>query len=1118
MTNFINNTGANTLRERVVELIEKSTELKFLVGFFYFSGIRELYEGLKNNPNTELRVLVGLNVDNASFGLVEGGEKRTDINIDEKIHQFFQSLKRSINTDNFDTQEFYEQVKFFLELIQIGRLIIRKTYHPNHAKLYIFKLNDTQVGRKELFITGSSNLTKAGLTTQEEFNVEISDYGVESSEEYFDLLWTDAIKLTEDDVLKQKLLQLIKDQTLVKDITPFQAYILVLKTYLESFQKKEIGQSLIERLKSKGYQPYQYQLDAVRQALSIIEQNNGVIIADVVGLGKSVVASMIAHELNERGIIICPPGLMGDAQATTGWSMYAEQFGLHDWKIWSSGDLEGAGKYIKNADNIGVVIIDEVHRFRNEDTQDYEYLKNICRNKKVVLLSATPFNNAPKDILSLLELFIAPKKSIITLENNLKDKFRYFNADFERLSFIRKNRNAVDEKQRQKAAAVYQGMFGSSTIDITQVQNRAKYLSRQIRDVIEPVTIRRNRLDLLNHPLYREEGKELSKIDDPTEWYYALTSEQSSFYDQVLTEYFGGPEKGGRFCGAIYQPYEYETGEKEIKSLRENAEYQSQRNLYDFMRRLIVKRFESSFGAFEQTITNFLEINKVVQKFVLRTGKYILDRKLISKMETYDESEILEELKRFAEKLESSNLPKTNKIYELDTFALKEKFLADIESDIQLFKELLGKLQDLKLVKNDPKTECILDNVKKTLQEVPKKGEPRRKLIIFSEYVDTVKYLASSFEQMFPGKTLVVAGDLGKQKIETINKNFDAIYKEEQEDEYDILLTSDRLSEGFNLNRAGMVINYDIPWNPVRVIQRVGRINRISKKVFDRLKIVNFFPTEQGADYVRVRQIAENKMYLIHNTLGEDSKIFDAEEEPTPAGLFSKLQENPEKLEEESFLTKIARLYTELESKYPELMKGIQDIPTRVKVAKAHAENELTVFIRKGRMHARHLSRSIEGELQVAGIPIEEVIPKIACEESTLRIPFSDTFWADYKEVKKWEPQTVNLPEVSVEARASNMLNTLLQTEREELVSHKEFLRMLREDVTDYGTLSMYTLRRLANLEDDYVKNTNDSWHNLIVAIVDLKNELGERYLDSEKERVKKTKQEVIIAIENQIV
>lgn len=272
------------------------------MGFFYFSGIRELYEGLKTKPNINIKVLVGLNVDKTSFGLLEFADKNKQLSDEERCYKFLQSVKKSLNSEDFDTQEFYQQVKFFINLIGENKLIIRKTYNPNHAKIYLFKLEESQV-RKNLFITGSSNLTKAGITTQEEFNVEISDFGFEDAEKYFDNLWEEAVKITEDDVIKRRLIEVVEKQTLVKDITPFEAFVLVLKTYLDSYEQKEIGQSLIKILEENGYTPYQYQLDAVKQALAIIEKDNGVIIADVVGLGKTIIACAVAREL-KKGVLL----------------------------------------------------------------------------------------------------------------------------------------------------------------------------------------------------------------------------------------------------------------------------------------------------------------------------------------------------------------------------------------------------------------------------------------------------------------------------------------------------------------------------------------------------------------------------------------------------------------------------------------------------------------------------------------------------------------------------------------------------------------------------------------------------------------------------------------------
>ncbi|RME67426.1 MAG: helicase, partial [Nitrospirae bacterium] len=388
MSNFITNSRTKNLKRRLLELLSKSRELKFLVGFFYFSGLRELYQGLSENPDVLMKVLVGLTVDRSVHGLVEFGTDGTRASYDELLHQFFQSIKNSINTEAFDNREFYEQARFFIELIKSGRLIIRKTLQPNHAKLYLFKLQETQVARQNLFITGSSNLTASGLTRQQEFNVEISDYGFEEAEAYFDELWSDynSIPITEDETTKKRLIEVLEKETLIKEITPFEAYALVLKSYLDTFRGKALGQRLADVLRENGYRQYRYQMDAVSQALATIEENNGVIIADVVGLGKTIIACAVALELKKRGIVIAPPGLIGDSAKTEGWRKYLEDFHLTSlgWEAFSLGDLEKVSEFVRRAKDIEVVIVDEAHRFRNQDTKDYEYLKNICRGRTVI--------------------------------------------------------------------------------------------------------------------------------------------------------------------------------------------------------------------------------------------------------------------------------------------------------------------------------------------------------------------------------------------------------------------------------------------------------------------------------------------------------------------------------------------------------------------------------------------------------------------------------------------------------------------------------------------------------------------------------------------------------------
>ncbi len=558
---FITNHKEKSLLKRIEELIKHSSELKFLVGFFYFSGTEVLYKALKDMENQMpegfMKVLVGLSVDKALYGIYEYGKKEQE-NTKENL---LNSLKLVLTSSELDCKEVYEQADFFKKLLLEKKLEIRKTKKPNHAKLYIFKMKED---KKEilpgLFITGSSNLTKAGLSAQEEFNVEIKDYGFEETEKYFDNLWETALELTEKDI--HDLVETLEKGTFLRKVTPFQAYVYLLKTYLDLHQGKDSLYQLEKLMEKKGYKPYDYQLSAVSQALANCEAHGGCILADVVGLGKTVIACLTAKALGKRGIVICPPHLIGDDNKTSGWKKYLEDFELYGWEVWSSGKLEDALKFMKDHSNIEVVIVDEAHRFRNEKTGSYSYLREICRGKTVLLLSATPFNNSPSDIFSLLKLFTIPKKSTIVYDEDLEARFRTYEEEFKNLAYIKKNFNSHDKKRRERALKHYKELFsvGKRALtkeDLKNVRQRARSLAREIKAVLEPVVIRRNRLDL---KYFKDsENIELSKVEDPKEVFFELTKEQSEFYDEVIRAFYT-LEGGGRFKGAIYLPEFYEKG------------------------------------------------------------------------------------------------------------------------------------------------------------------------------------------------------------------------------------------------------------------------------------------------------------------------------------------------------------------------------------------------------------------------------------------------------------------------------------------------------------------------------------------------------------------------------
>lgn len=1116
--NFITNNKEQqkTLKTRINTLISVCDELKFLVGFFYFSGWEELYKSLKNNKDAKLKLLVGLQVDKLLSQIVEHSEQEKGLSEDEQFARFMTSMGFAINSEQMDNEEFYNQVSFFLEMIENQRLIIRKTANPNHAKLYLFKFNHKQASVQDStgqFITGSSNLTRAGLESQDEFNVEIKDYGFNSAEEYFDSLWEIAIPITEIEDRKEFLIKFIQHRSQAATVTPFEAYMLILKTYLDLQQQKQISPSVENLLSESGYTKYSYQTDAANQALSIIEEYNGVIIADVVGLGKSVIAAMIAKNIGKRGMVICPPGLIGDSNAKTGWWGYLNDFKLHDWEVNSRGKLTEIAENINDRD-IEIIVVDEAHYYRNQDTADYEALLSICRDRQVILLTATPFNNSPADIFSVLKLFIVPGKSGITIEDNLEALFNGYNYRFKQLSEIIKYAHSKNIKKRELAEKKYIKMFGGNLpIDLDLVRDETKKISNQIKSIISPIVIRRNRLDLKTDYLYSQEVTQLSEVKDPQELFYHLTEEQSEFYNRIISDYF---DEDGVFTGAIYKPFVYEKIIKDDDKLDEksNRALQQQQNLYDFMRRLLVKRFESSFGAFSKSIDRFLHVHKLVRQFIDNSGgKFILDRDLIEQIYLKDEDEILVYLEKFENDLLEKKIPKNNTVYDVNNFQLKDKFLDDIDNDIELFESIKNELLKLDMVNNDPKREKVYNELIEMLDsEVPK-----RKIIIFSEYVHTILHLEPFFREKFGNRLLVCDGKVSKQLAKFLTSDFNAQYKGTQTDDFDILITSDKLSEGFNLNRAGAIINYDIPWNPTRVIQRVGRINRIGAKVFDELFIFNFFPSEIGADVVKSREIARQKMFLIHNALGEDAKMFDEKEEPSAAKLYKKINTNPENEEEINTATHVRNLYKELSEKHPGVINKIANLPARVKSAKQYHKNQVNVLRRKGlSLFSQIVEPKSEAEkYEVQEIAFEELLNYVECEFDEPRLDLSEKFWSIYETIKKHRAKdTSPKSEASLEKKANNNLKIALKISNPAEFDDYEFMKVLITDIRKYHTLSARTLGRLGRkeLKPNSGKKEVEAFFDEVRWI---KKRFGADYLVRLLKRTENQKNEVIIAVEN---
>ena len=1101
---FITNGASGNLGQRLRELISTSREMRALVGFFYFSGVKVLYEALRENPAIKLRVLVGMEAEEHCGQLQEMIVTLGEQSRGEAQEKYLENLRRALRSASLDKQAFYERVSTFIELVREGRLVIRKTRDTNHAKLYLFDIaepfNKVKPG---VWISGSSNLTQPGLETNGELNLDLSDFGFAEAGAYFDELWRDAVPLTENENVRQRILTLIDRASIVAPVTPFEAYLLVLKNYVEHRMLADHGGRMNRILEDAGYKRYAYQVDAVNQAIATLDGYNGVIVADVVGLGKTIIACLIARLRGRRGIVIAPPGLVGDRNATTGWRAYLREFKLHDWEVRSCGSLEEIRDYVERDGTFRTVIVDEAHRFRNQNTEDYDDLLQACRGKEVILLTATPFNNRPADLLSLLKLFLPPKNCPLVLDGNMEADFRQYNEIFRMIGFVLKNMKSAEKyaevcRMLETLGIAMLPEEGNYKKIKKELGTRSRDVARKMRAIIEPVTIRRNRLDLKGNPDYARELTTLSTVRPPAEQFYFLSKKQSEFYNRVITDYFGPT---GLFNGAIYRPVQYDTSND-----REEAQ---QINMFTFIRGLFVRRFESSFGAFATSLANAITMHEKVEEFARETGTLLVNRTLMDKILMEDDDRKQEELlQETIRNLKKDETPGHQQVYHLDQHFDRDHFFRDLKADIKLLRAVQEEMKELNLQMHDPKAQRIIEILKSVLNHTCKEiaGKQQRKVLIFSEYADTVDHLQGYLDIALPGKVLVVNDKLSREMDRTVKTNFDASLPDaEQVDDFQILLSTDRMSEGYNLNRAGLVINYDIPWNPTRVIQRVGRINRIGKKVYENLYIFNFFPTEQGADIHRSRQIAGEKMFLIHSTIGEDVQILAPDEEPTAAGLFQRVNKDAEEAEGESFLTKAQRELKKLSQQHPETLERITQLPPRVKTASRHTPAGVYFFRRRGAA----LFALLHNADAVIPITIEEGIESIRCEPDEPRVEFDSDFWAKYAALctytraeQKETPTTQGWV-----ARARNQLASLLATAPE---SRRQFLELLIEDIQYYGTLSERTLRKIAKPD----MTGQDGLREMETLLDSLKGELGNDYLATYKKTG--VEDQVIITIEQQ--
>lgn len=868
---FLTNEAGKTLRDRFGALLTDDTRLfDCLVGYFFISGFHKLYPALEKVE--KIRILVGLKTDRTAYELLQRAKEQTALKL-----QSHASTKEQVAKDTLeelekapDSLDVEMGVHKFIEWVRSGKLEIKAHPEENlHAKVYImtFAEGDRDKGR---VITGSSNLTQAGLQDNLEFNVELksrADY--EFAIAKFNELWATAVDVS------KPYEETVINRSPFAHFTPLELY---LKFLYEYFRDELNRPSELEDIYvPDGFKRLKYQEEAVISARKVLQEYGGLFLSDVVGLGKTYMAALLAQQLDGRSLVIAPPHLL-DKHNRGSWPNVFGDFRVPHTDFESIGKLEDL--LDRDVSKYSNVFIDESHRFRTETNQTYEMLAQICRGKRVILVSATPLNNTPFDILSQVKLFQNGKNSTIPNVRNLE-------AFFARLH---KNLNGLDRQQNREDY-------------FKAVQSNAKATREQ---VLKHLMIRRTRNEITKY--YGEDlskqGLKFPEVADPEPLFYKFSKQENDIFNETVRLVTL------EFKYARYKPLTYYEGK------REEREIQSQRNLAKFMKILLIKRLESSFHAFRLSLDRFISTYKrVIEEY--RKGHVYISKKHIGKIFDLLETDNQEGIDRLIE---------ADKAERFDSKDFNKDFIKELEADLKI----LHTIHELwKGVKRDPKWDSFGSVLRREARL------KKNKIIIFTESKETAEYLAERIKEEITPAVLLFTGSSDDSIRKQVISNFDA-RAYQPKDDYRILVATEVLSEGVNLHRSNIVVNYDIPWNPTRLIQRVGRVNRVDT-TFDTIHTYNFFPTEESNDIIKLKEAAEAKIHAFIEMLGADARLLTEGEEIKSHDLFAKLTskktitgEDEEEESELEYLTEIR----EVRDKQPELFTRIKRLPKKARSTK----------------------------------------------------------------------------------------------------------------------------------------------------------------------------------------
>lgn len=863
------------------ETIKVSKRADFCVGYFNLRGWKQLDSyieqwsggddgccrllvGMQRLPHDELQEKIRLTKKE------EGIDNQTALRLKKKLaEQFREQLTFGVPTDQDEAglRRLAAQIK--------AKKVCIKLYlrHQLHAKLYLLfrpdPINPT-VG-----FLGSSNLTFAGLAHQGELNVDVLDHDAcNKLAKWFEDRWTDKWCIDISDELVQ-----IIDESWAREVQPPPYHIYIKMAYHLS-QEARAGLSEFRIPRDFGNKLFEYQTAAVKIAAHHLNKRSGVLIGDVVGLGKTLMATALARifedDHNLETLIICPKNL------ETMWEDYRLRYRLHA-KVMS---ISRVIQELPTLRRYRLIILDESHNLRNREGKRYRVIQDYIRENesKCVLLSATPYNKTYLDLANQLSLFIPEHQDLgIRPEQLLREMgetefIRRHQCPVRSIAAFEHSEHADDWRELMRLYMVRRTRsFIQENYALTDPATGRKYLtfadgSRSYFPTRQPKTVK-------------------FKINDED------TSDQYArlYADDVVNviNALSLPRYGmGNFVHA--SPHDAPT-QAEAKMLQDLS--RAGKRLMGFCRTNLFKRLESSGQAFIQSIErhilrNYIFLHAIEQKKPLPLGTQdagMLDSRIYD--EDVDDACVTSSMfddgdeecavrTPTSQKSEVDFKTRAAEIYKEYATQHKSRFKW-IRPD--LFIKTLGKdLENdanalLKVLKScgawDPGKDAKLN----ALINLISKKHPKEKIIVFTQFADTVRYLEAQFKALRVRQLEGVTGDtsdptaLAWRFSPVSNEKRDSI---KPEDELRVLIATDVLSEGQNLQDCSVIVNYDLPWAIIRLIQRAGRVDRIGQKA-ENILCYSFLPAEGVERIIRLRSRVRQRLHENAEVVGADESFFE---------------------------------------------------------------------------------------------------------------------------------------------------------------------------------------------------------------------------------------------------